>query len=192
MIFQGSNFGKHLQENFFAINDRDLPSANKNKEKRRHIEISDDDDSDDFISKPKKKYKSSQLDEIRDRIEEINEQLKCVCKISKTTKVPPGLYSLLNDAFQCCICRCVPIKPPAIYSRCCKKILGCQHCVDRWYRNNGLENSCPICHSVRAYTETTQIKGLDDFLNGVRPLLEDEGLDATDRLTQLIVGEFTY
>ncbi len=69
------------------------------------------------------------------------------------------------------------MKPPVIFARCCKQILGCQSCVDKWYRQDGEDSAtrnCPLCRCERAYAETSIIKGLEEFLLGIAPLLSDE------------------
>lgn len=93
------------------------------------------------------------------------------------TKLPPGLLRQLNETFKCHICSNVPMKPPIIFARCCKRILGCQVCVDRWFRGDDEESTthaCPLCHGERAYAETSIIKGMDDFLLAIAPMLLEE------------------
>lgn len=86
-----------------------------------------------------------------------------------------GLYRQLKDTFQCHICRCTPIEPPVIFTRCCHRILGCQTCVDAWYGGEaGISRTCPMCRFERAYSETTTLRGLDDFLRAIQPLLAEE------------------
>ena len=64
------------------------------------------------------------------------------------------------------------MKPPIIFAKCCKSILGCQPCVDRWYRGKeGQRKYCPQCRSERAYVETCKMNGLDV---GIAALLNDE------------------
>ncbi len=93
-------------------------------------------------------------------------------------KIPPGLYRQLYDTFQCQICR---NSPPVIFARCCKRILGCQDCVDLWYRGEeGFGRKCPLCRDERVYAKTTTLKGLDDVLLSVAPLLGEQGQDAGD------------
>ena len=62
---------------------------------------------------------------------------------------------------------------PIIFAKCCKSIIGCQNCVDTWYRGaEGQTPTCPRCRSHRAYVETCEFNGLDDFLAAITPLLE--------------------
>jgi len=43
--------------------------------------------------------------------------------------------------------------------------------VDAWYGGEeGISRSCPLCHFQRAYSETTTLRGLDDFLGAIKPL----------------------
>ena len=92
--------------------------------------------------------------------------------VLSNVKLPCTLHRQLQDTFKCNICRSSPIKPPVIFSRCCKRLLGCQECVDRWFGgNDGSMKSCPLCHSERAYADTCIIKGLDEFLKSIAPLV---------------------
>ena len=88
-------------------------------------------------------------------------------------KIPAGLYRLIADTFRCQICRKTPITPPAIYARCCKRIIGCEGCVDTWYSGESVR-TCPHGRCERAYAETMRIRGLDDFLHGIDPLFNTD------------------
>ena len=139
----------------------------KTSHKRRNVWDSDTED--DF--EPIRKKQS--LSQVLSEVQEIRKDLQSLFQVTKQMKLPPGLYRHLNDTFKCHICRSSPIKPPVIFSRCCKRILGCQECVDRWYRGEqGVMKSCPLCRGERAYAETTTLKGLDDFLLAISSLLE--------------------
>ena len=47
--------------------------------------------------------------------------------------------------------------------------------VDHWYcGTDGTNHNCPNCHSERAFIETSQIKGLDDFLKGIHAVFDGE------------------
>jgi pectin methylesterase-like acyl-CoA thioesterase len=70
------------------------------------------------------------------------------------------------------------MKPPIIFARCCKSVLGCQSCVDTWYRGDeGQQRTFPNCREARAYVDTCKINGLDDFLTGIAPLLEVDSIN---------------
>ena len=108
----------------------------------------------------------------------IKENLASFFKLSANTKtkLPTGLLKQLHETFKCHICSNTPMKPPIIFARCCKRILGCQSCVDKWYRREGEESttlSCPLCLGERAYAETSIIKGMDDFLLSIAPMLSE-------------------
>ena len=84
----------------------------------------------------------------------------------------------------------MPIVHPPIYTRCCKRILGCQTCVDRWYcGTDGINHNYPICCSERAFTETSQIKWLDDFLNSIRAVFDGESDTVIDRMMVNLLTE---
>ena len=68
--------------------------------------------------------------------------------------------------------------PPIIFAKCCKTLLGCQTCVDTWYRGEqGQARACPKCRGERAYVETCRIVGLDDFMVKIAPLLQENADD---------------
>ena len=119
--------------------------------KRKHhdtISDEDDDDTDDFMERrqPHKKGKTTKIDDMKIGIDKINENFESIFKLSKDMPMPPPLHKLVSDAFECNICHSVPMSPPTIYGKCCKSLIGCQECVDRWYStNDGIGNSCPIC-----------------------------------------------
>ena len=86
-------------------------------------------------------------------------------------KISPGLYRQHKETFQCHISRCTPIVPPVIITRCYHRILGCQTCMDAWYGGeDGVSRSCPMWWFVRAYWESTTLRGWDDFLRSIQPL----------------------
>ena len=127
-------------------------------------------DSDEDFEPVKKRRTASQR--ILSEIKDIRKNVESLLDISKKLKLPFGLHKQLQDAFKCHICCCSPIKLPVIFSRCCKQLLGCQLCVDQWYGGEeGVTRSCPLCRSERAYADTSVLKGLDDFLQSITPLI---------------------
>ena len=136
------------------------------------------DDEDDDFEPPTKRHCGASKAILRE-ISEIKGNLASVFKLSASmkNKLPLGLTRHLSETFKCQICSRVPMKPPIIYTRCCKRILGCQTCVDKWFRGDDEEStrrSCPLCRGERAYAETSIIKGLDDLLVAITPLLSEE------------------
>ena len=102
--------------------------------------------------------------------------------VLSNVKLPCTLHRQLQDTFKCNICRSSPIKPPVIFSRCCKRLLGCQECVDRWFGgNDGSMKSCPLCRSERAYADTCIVKGLDEFLKSIAPLVSGSSSIESER-----------
>lgn len=174
MYLTGFKFWKVGSRKVYAIPEGDL----RPKRAQRQIVISESESEDDFQQPVRKRFASTPSEgmplpsKILSEVKHIRNDLKGLFQISAYMKIPPGLYRHLNDTFQCHICRSSPITPPVIFSRCCKRLLGCQTCVDSWYRGEeGMARSCPLCRSERAYAETTPLKGLDDFLRAIVPLL---------------------
>ena len=95
--------------------------------------------------------------------------------LTKDTHIPIGLKRLMRDAFKCNISQNIPVRPPVIITKCCKKILGCESCVNHWYSSDeALTKSCPGCRADRGYNETMLPRGLDEFLIGVRQVIQTE------------------
>ena len=93
--------------------------------------------------------------------------------LNEQSKVPIGLQKLMQDAFQCRICLCTPIK--VIMSKCCKSILGCESCVNEWFNgHDALSKTCPACNTERGYSETLMLKDLDNFLTEVKSVIQTE------------------
>ena len=104
-------------------------------------------------------------------IRDIKESIKLIFSLTKDTKIPLGLQKALNESFMCLMCTKMPIAPPIIVGKCCKHILGCQECVNRWYSGpDALQKACPYCQTERGYTETMQLTGIDEFLTAVKNL----------------------
>ena len=102
-------------------------------------------------------------------------EMKAVFTLSKGTRLPPGLYLQLRKTFKCQICHSSPIKPPVIFTRCCKNILGCDVCVDRWYGGeDGRAKTSPLCRSERGFSEIGRLHGLDEFLETTKPLMDTD------------------
>lgn len=128
--------------------------------------------------KNRKRMREDSSDSSEDETTDLRrEVMKMSANVSKILAVkgqmnwPVGLCSLLQETFKCAICSS-PIQPPAIFARCCRTILGCQTCVDRWYRGEpGAERKCPLCRCDRGLADVSKIVGLDDFLREVSGLV---------------------
>ena len=145
--------------------------------KRKHsaqvISDEDDDETDDFTERrPSKNAKSTKIDDMKLGINKINDNLDYIFKLSKDMTLPPAVHTLITDTFECNICHSVPMSPPPIYGKCCKRLIGCQECVDKWYSTEeGISNACPICRGEKAFAESSQVRGMDEFLNGIKTVL---------------------
>ena len=115
----------------------------------------------------------SALEQLRLDVATIKDNTNMMLTLTRDLKIPLSLKLLLNESFQCHICRhCM--KPPIILSKCCKNIIGCEECVNRWYSGpDALTKYCPRCRCERGYNETMRVLGLDDLLTGVRSLSDD-------------------
>ena len=111
--------------------------------------------------------------QVLNELKGLRKDVNSVLRLTKSSKLPPGLKLLLMDTFKCPIC-CSLIKPPVSYSRCCQSIVGCEACIDAWYSGaEGRLKSCPLCRRERAGGKTTRLNGMSDFLEQVI-VFEDE------------------
>ena len=134
-------------------------------------EIITHDNSSDDINPPKKRKSQEIIQEIKSLRQEIS-SLK-----SSHVIIPPSssLYGHMYESFLCQICRVSPAHPPVIFTNCCKMIIGCKTCVDEWYKNGmNLARNCPLCRAEMGATEVVEIKGLDDFLKAIKPILNSD------------------
>ena len=160
----GLSFWKSPRRKLFAVVCNTAPARSS----RKHPICLDSDD-DDFAPARKISRTEEKLDSLLDSIDSVKETLGDVMALSKDTPIPLGLKRLLRDTFRCIICRTVPVQPPVIVTKCCKKILGCETCVNHWYSGDeALTKTCPACRAERGYNETMLLRGLDDFLSGIR------------------------
>ena len=169
--FTGLKFWKVGSRKIYAVEKSILDRLVKGKRKKRQIIEIPDSSSETEETKPPSK-RSKILDDLVVSVKGIRHDLNAVLALSKDTKLPPGLYAQLKDTFKCRICHSTPMSPPIIFSRCCRSILGCDVCVDRWYAGeDGRLKTCPLCRAERAFSETGRLHGLDDFLVTIRSLV---------------------
>ena len=103
---------------------------------------------------------------------DVKDKLDKIFCLSRNMAVPIGLRSIIYDTFKCIICQNT-MEGPVIFARCCKTLIGCQKCVDQWYRGeDGQARSCPKCRAERAFVETSRLVGLDEFLQAIGPLFD--------------------
>ena len=181
-IHVGLKFWKVGSRKLYAVKESELKETKKRSSTSSGIiNISSSDSDSEIIPLVKRKrvsMDSIKLQRIQDDIREVKEELSKMFLLTSTMQVPIALRRLLYDTFRCSICRSTPMKPPIIFARCCKSVIGCQACVDTWYRGEeGQQRTCPNCREARAYVDTCKINGLDDFLTGIAPLLEFDSID---------------
>lgn len=180
--YAGLRFWKIGSRKIFAVKEEDVERLRaKGKCKRSAILLNsdnEDEDSDEFLGlsrkrKPLRATPDAQL--IMKDLGEMKKDLKSVLALTPESSIPLGLKRIMMETFQCSICMSAPVVPPVIYARCCKRLLGCQVCVDTWYGGEeGKMQKCPICRSERAYADTAMLKGFDDFLQAIAPILGKE------------------
>jgi hypothetical protein len=130
--------------------------------KRKRRAVASDDSEEEYITSNRKVLTSLAV---------LNQNVNKILEVSRRLNLPIGFLSLLSETFLCKICQS-NIVPPAIFGRCCKTIIGCQRCVDRWYRGeSGLEKKCPLCRGERGFADTCRMSGIDDFLQAVDSIL---------------------
>ena len=150
------------------------------------------DSDDDYDPIPKRVKDSlirrveSKVNEAREDIDTIKEAIQDIMHLNSQSKLPLGIVRLLRDAFQCKICLEIPVKPPAIISKCCKTIIGCEECVNKWYSGtDALTKMCPSCRTERGYSETFVLRGIDVFLLEMKKVMDCESkVDDTESETE--------
>ena len=188
----GLKFWKVGSWKLYAVEESDLKESRK-RLSANVISIPSSDSEEELptpITRRKCTAEAAKLSIISDDTREMKDTMSKVFRLTSSMSVPLGLRNLLYDMFKCSICQATPMTPPVIFAKCCKNILGCQQCIDTWYRGEqGQSRTCPRCRSDRAYVETCKVNGLDDFLTGIAPLLEGanpEDEDEGDRDRDLI------
>ena len=69
-----------------------------------------------------------------------------------------SVFDELIRGFECCICKGCCQAP--MVSRCCKRIVGCSSCVERWLAN---ESSCPLCRASGKISQRFPLKGFEEL-----------------------------
>ena len=118
------------------------------------------------------------LSEIKESILGMEKKLTEIMEVNEKMNIPTGLHRSLMDTFMCKVCRNFPMKPPLIYSKCCKSVIGCEGCVNKWYTGDeALTKVCPLCGSARGYNETAQILGFDEFVQDLERMMGESNQD---------------
>ena len=112
------------------------------------------------------------LNELKESIVEIQKNVLEIVSVNAKMNIPIGIRQTLTDAFMCKICHQIPMKPPLIFTKCCKAVVGCEECVNKWYSGeNALTKPCPLCRKDRGYNETSQVLGFNDFIDDLKILI---------------------
>ena len=165
-VTTGMKFWKVNSRKFYAVPDEDLLAPVRKKSRRSVSSIEDHDDHQSCNC-------ADVLNDFSDEMALLHKKIDRVFELTKNTPVPLGLRGLLQDTLKCKICHISPMKPPIILAKCCRSILGCETCVNRWYEGSDvLTKLCPGCQGERGYAETIRLHGLDDLLSGIRDVIQ--------------------
>ena len=116
---------------------------------------------------------SSQTPDLVREIHAMKKSIDSIVQGRNSPSVSGAFRRVITDTFSCHVCRSI-LKPPVIFAKCCHYILGCQQCVETWYRGDeGRNKRCPRCRADRGSAETCQLYGLDEFLGSITQLLAD-------------------
>jgi len=107
------------------------------------------------------------LDEVLHEMTFVKENFEQAMKLLQDSPIPPGLRKSLRETFKCRICL-QAIKPPLVITKCCRVLMGCEECINGWFREDALMKPCPSCRMARGYNETMILRGMDDFLLDLR------------------------
>ena len=140
----GMGFWKCPRRKVYAVSNKDLTDSTPHSSWKRPIMVDSDDDN--FEPRSKKARKEDKLDMVLDEVQGVKASLVEMMALTQDSKVPMGLKRIIRDTFKCRICHTVPIKPPVIVTKCCKNILGCESCINKWYSGSeALIKPCPAC-----------------------------------------------
>ena len=156
----GLKFWKVGSRKIYAIKSSDL----------HPLAIDDSSGSETEEPKPKRPVAAKFNREILKEIKDLKESL---LSVNDTLSIPMGLRQVLSEALKCQICHDI-MKPPIIFGRCCKYIIGCRDCIDNYYGEEGMGKTCPRCRSDRALADTCKVNGLDELLMTAASILNNE------------------
>ena len=161
-------FWKSVNRKLYAISEDQLPTYRGKKRARTSLPVH---------SKETPPREESPYDILLSKMSKIDKGLQDVQVAMWTRKCPMKMIEPLRVSitatFRCKICHTTPLRPPVIVAKCCNNILGCQRCVDIWYSQDGRSpRACPLCNKG-GKSETLILKGLDEFLDDIRPIMEE-------------------
>ena len=140
-----------------------------------------DEDDEDFEPPKKKDRKEEKLDLLISEVGSIQKTIGDMFSLTEHSPIPLGLKQIIRESFQYIICHRIPLCPPVIVNKCCKKILGCESCVNAWYSGpDHLTKTCPSCRAERGCIETMVLRGLNDFLDKIGKAINEDLQNETD------------
>lgn len=163
--FIGLSFWKSPQRIIYSVLRAKLISLQKQK-KKAVIDADSDDDFEPTMKKKRNDDTNTKIEKVAREVDSLKSLVTDVVTITKEMKVPLGLMNMMRSNFKCQICHCIPLCPPVIVSKCCKVILRCESCINKWQ-----SQFCSSCGTERAYNETMILKGLDDFLKDIKQVI---------------------
>ena len=140
----------------YEVRNSELRSVAKPSKGKHPFSLTLDSDSsgDAFMqySKKGKFVSNKQSSELITEIQGLRKMIEQLFEVNKQLPIPIGLRKILHETFCCCNCRCTMV-PPVRFGRCCKSLIGCQSCVDRWFQGDSrlMQQSCPKCRTEHAY-----------------------------------------
>ena len=135
---------------------------------KRKLNDEDSDDSESSVKRVNMMTVENKLDLALCELEGVKSVVDNIMSVTKDSPIPLGLRNILRDTLTCRICLSAPIVPPVVITKCCKVLLGCESCVNGWYRgDDALTKPCPACKHARGYNETMILRGMDELLKTV-------------------------
>jgi hypothetical protein len=173
LIILGLAFWKVPRRLIYAVELPKYSGAKSSKKKHTSLLDCEDDDFDEELErKPKRNKLEEKFDALSEDMKALRDTVSQVTDLAKMSNIPIALTRVMKETFQCKVCLSVPIKPPVIISKCCKVLLGCETCINRWYSGpEALTKQCPACNHARGYNETQMLRGLDDFLIDTKKII---------------------
>ena len=117
----------------------------------------------------------------------------CLSNTEKLDKLLEGMdalqkqntfYNKVAAVFECVICKDIMHKPQ--FGACCKRAVGCQQCIRRWFEQHG---SCPHCSTSVTLANYNDLKGIDELLCQVRTLRGEIASSSDETASQVMVHD---
>ena len=129
---------------FWKVGSRKVYGVTIDDLKKMGYAAADSSSSDTELCEPPKKKICPSYGDIDKNLRALKNQVDSLLEVQNTLKIPLSIRKLVIESFKCIVCHSV-MKPPVIFARCCKKLIGCENCVDTWYRGDQRgEANCDI------------------------------------------------